>query len=452
VFLGYFTERPYQDRQAPWYRSALPMLDLGLSNGVIDPRLQADLYHRYFDEKLYVEEMGFDGVMLNEHHSTPFCMGGGPMNVEAGIVAKMTKRLKIILLGNVLPIWEDPLWLVEELGMIDVISRGRLVSGWVRGTGRESISHNSQSPYNWERFQEAHDFVIKAWTTPGPFRWEGTHFQYRYVNPWVRPYQQPHPQIWVPGIISRSTVEWCVQHRYPYVMLDSQLHLTEQVFDIYREEARRLGYEAGTQHLGYMFRVHVDDTEEKAYETGRKLIEGPGNVFLDGSNGKANPWAQALPGMSSRAANNFLPTVQYNLVAESRGVATGDKGKGFLDAETWKSEEVSEEEHTRRRYRIWDSVLERSAAIVGTPDSVLPKIRHVLESLRPGNVLFWHGDGDMTHEEAMRGIRYMGEYVLPAVRQMGEELELRSAFEINTQTNRPFEEQSESPAAAPART
>ena len=172
MFLGYFTERPYQDPQASWYGSATPVMDLSLSNGTIDPVLQADLYHRFLDEKLYVEEMNFDGVMLNSHHSTPFCMGGGPMNVEAGILARITKKLKIVLLGNVLPIWDDPLFLVEELGMIDVLSRGRLVAGWVRGTGRESVSHNAQSPYNWERFQEAHDFIVKAWTTPGPFRWE----------------------------------------------------------------------------------------------------------------------------------------------------------------------------------------------------------------------------------------------------------------------------------------
>jgi hypothetical protein len=69
----------------------------------------------------------------------------------------------------------------------------------------------------------------------------------------------------------------------------------------------------------------------------------------------------------------------------------------------------------------------------------VPKIRHVLETLRPGNVFFWHGDGDMTHEESMHGIRLFGEYVLPAVREIGEELDLHSAFEIDTQTNRPFE-------------
>ena len=80
--------------------------------------------------------------MLNEHHSTPFCMGG-VVNVEAAILARITKKVKIVILGNVLPIWDDPLWLAEELAEIDMISRGRLVTGWVRGTGRESVAHNA---------------------------------------------------------------------------------------------------------------------------------------------------------------------------------------------------------------------------------------------------------------------------------------------------------------------
>src|SRR5260221_3389752 len=178
--------------------------------------------------------MNLDGVMLNSPPATPFCMGGGPMNVEAGILARIPQKLKIVLLGNVLPIWDDPLFLVEELGMIDVLSRGRLVAGWVRGTGRESVSHNAQSPYNWERFQEAHDFIVKAWSTPGPFRWEGEHYNYRYVNPWARPIQQPTPPMWIPGGLSRDTVKWAAAHRYPYIMLGAH-EQAKPCFDYYRE-------------------------------------------------------------------------------------------------------------------------------------------------------------------------------------------------------------------------
>jgi alkanesulfonate monooxygenase SsuD/methylene tetrahydromethanopterin reductase-like flavin-dependent oxidoreductase (luciferase family) len=434
MFIGYFTERPYQDREAEWYKHFGGLQDLSLSNGVYNPQLGAELYNRYFDEKLLVEQMGFDGVMLNAHHDTPFCMGGGAMNLEAAVLARITERLKIVLLGNVLPIWDDPLWLVEELATIDLISRGRLVSGFVRGTGRESIAHNAQPPYNWERFQEAHDFIVKAWTTPGPFRWEGEHYQFRYVNPWMRPFQRPHPPIWIPGILSRSTVAFAVDHRYPYIMLDSQLDLTAQAFEIYRQLAEEAGFEAGTQHFGYMFKVHVDETEELAYETGRKMIEGAGNLFLDGSNGKPNPWAQNLPGLNSRGSSNQLPTAQYVAVRQSRGVggldATG-KAQAYTDAAT------TAEEHDARRRKIFDGILARHACVVGTPDSVVPKIRHVLEMLRPGSVIFWHGDGDFTHEETVRGLRLMGEYVLPAVRDMAKELELFSPFEVDPVTNRP---------------
>jgi alkanesulfonate monooxygenase SsuD/methylene tetrahydromethanopterin reductase-like flavin-dependent oxidoreductase (luciferase family) len=434
MFIGYFTERPYQDRQAEWYKHFGGLMDLSLSNGVYNPQLGAELYNRYFDEKLLVEAMGFDGVMLNAHHDTPFCMGGGAMNLEAAVLARITERLKIVLLGNVLPIWDDPLWLVEELATIDLISRGRLVSGFVRGTGRESIAHNAQPPYNWERFQEAHDFIVKAWTTPGPFRWEGEHYQFRYVNPWMRPFQQPHPPIWIPGILSRSTVAFAVARRYPYIMLDSQLELTAQAFEIYRELAAEAGFEAGTQHLGYMFKVHVDETEELAYETGRKMIEGAGNLFLDGSNGKPNPWAQNLPGLNSRGPTNQLPTAQYMALRQSRGV-------GGVDAtgkpQSYTAPAPTPEEHDARRRQIFDGILARHACVVGTPDSVVPKIRHVLEMLRPGSVIFWHGDGDFTHEETVRGVRLMGEHVLPAVREMAKELELFSPFEVDPVTNRP---------------
>ena len=241
MLIGHFTERPYQDPDASWWgRSGRQLTDLEQSNDAYDPVLGAQLYNRFLDEKVYAEEVGFDALALNEHHSTPFCMGG-VMNAEAAILARITNRAKIVLIGNILPIWDDPLWLAEELAIIDMISEGRLVPGWVRGTGRESIAHNPQPPYNWERFQEAHDFIIRAWTEPGPFRFEGEHYDYRYVNPWARPYQQPHPLIMIPGAVSKNTVQWAARRRYPYVMLATRLEPTRQSFEYYDEVAREAG-------------------------------------------------------------------------------------------------------------------------------------------------------------------------------------------------------------------
>jgi alkanesulfonate monooxygenase SsuD/methylene tetrahydromethanopterin reductase-like flavin-dependent oxidoreductase (luciferase family) len=433
-FIGYFTERPYQDRHAPWYQDPDGVSDLSLSNGLYDPKLGAELYHRYIDEKILIEEMGFDGVALNSHHSTAYCMGGGPMNIEAALIAKVTERVKIALIGNVLPIWEDPLWLVEELAMIDMLSRGRLVSGFIRGSGRESWAHNANPTENWERYQEAHDFIVKAWSTPGPFRWEGKHYHYRYVNPWMRPYQAPHPPIWVPGVLSRATVEWAAERRYPYIMLASSIEATKQSFQYYRECAARNGYEAGPQHLGYMMRLHVEETEELAYDTGRKIQEGPGNIFMLGSKGVANKFAQNLPGLNARMG--LLPTVDVANIAKARGRET----KAQLEAEAKATgekplSELTPEEFDARRRETFDATLEMKGMMVGTPDSILPQIRHVLEELRPGHIIFWFGDGDQSHEEFERCARLMGEYVLPEVREMARELGLESSFAIDPATN-----------------
>jgi alkanesulfonate monooxygenase SsuD/methylene tetrahydromethanopterin reductase-like flavin-dependent oxidoreductase (luciferase family) len=125
MLIGHFTERPYQDPSASWWgRSGRQLTDLEMSNDSYDPVLGSKLYNRYFDEKVFAEQMGFDALALNEHHSTPFSMGG-VMNAEAAVLARITERAKIVLIGNVLPIWDDPLWLAEELAIIDMISEGR---------------------------------------------------------------------------------------------------------------------------------------------------------------------------------------------------------------------------------------------------------------------------------------------------------------------------------------
>ena len=431
MLIGYFTERPYQDAQTGFFgATGIDLTDLDASNTAYDSRVGAGLYHRYLDEKIYAEEMGFDALMLNEHHSTPFCMGS-VMNVEAAILARITTKAKIVLLGNILPIWEDPLWLAETLAQIDMISEGRLVTGWVRGGGRESVSHNAQAPFNWERFQEAHDFVVKAWTTPGPFRWEGEHYQYRYVNPWSRPLQDPHPQIWIPGIMSRNTVKWTAEHRYPYVMLATDLEPTRSSFEYYAEVAKENGYEAQSQHRGYLFKVHVDDTEELAYETARKYVSGPPNPFLEGNQGEIRPFIQNLPGMTSRT--NVLPTAGNLAALRARGRATaqptldkpsspaGDDGKPAQDA-----------------FGSYDDQLKRLTIITGTPDTVIEKVKHVLDYLRPGSIFFWDGDGSMTHDDTMRSLKLMGEEVLPAIREYSDELGLKSPFEVSTYTNEPI--------------
>src|SRR5918997_1753827 len=123
-------------------------MHLMYSNRHFDPVEGSRLYNERLEEYLYAEEVGIDGIMLNEHHNAPFCMQA-KANIFAAILAGMTKRTQIVLLGNPLPLAENPIRLAEELAMIDMVSKGRLVSGFVRGGGTEQLAaggHPADNP------------------------------------------------------------------------------------------------------------------------------------------------------------------------------------------------------------------------------------------------------------------------------------------------------------------
>ena len=155
MHLMYFTEQPMSAYPADEGRK-FGATALMFSNRHFDPVAGSRLYNEYLDQYRLAEDVGFDGIMLNEHHNAPFCMQA-KCNVFASILAATTKKVKIVLLGNPLPLADNPVRLAEELAMIDMMSKGRLVSGFVRGGGQEQLAAGVNPAFNRERFEEAHE-------------------------------------------------------------------------------------------------------------------------------------------------------------------------------------------------------------------------------------------------------------------------------------------------------
>ncbi|MGH7042223.1 MAG: LLM class flavin-dependent oxidoreductase, partial [Acetobacteraceae bacterium] len=315
----------------------------------------------------------------------------------ASILAAVTKRVKIVILGNPLPLAENPVRLAEELSMIDMISKGRLVSGFVRGGGQEQLATGVNPAYNRERFEEAHDLIVKAWTQPGPFRWEGTHYQHRVVNPWAVPLQKPHPRIWIPGVLSKETVIWTARHRYPYIALNTSPEATKAIWDTYSTAANEVGYTAGPENFGYLIRVHVQETEEKALENARQFMWMQGEFT-----GLANPvWANP--------AGYFSPSGRRGFVEFAVGRAKNPRGA-----------------------MTFEEQLASTMIIAGTPKTVIPRLRWLIEHTRPGIMAFWANDGSVSAADSRTCIRLLCQEVMPAVREIGTELGLNSPFEADS--------------------
>ena len=160
-------------------------------NTYFDPQKAHVLYNEYHEQYAYADEVGIDGIMTNEHHSYYGNMKPSA-NLDAAVISKVTKRVKIAILGNIIPI-NNPVRMAEEIAMLDCYSGGRLISGFVRGGATETLQAGIDPTENRDRFEEAHDLIIKCWTNPGPFRYEGKYYHYRVINPWVLPIQKPHP-------------------------------------------------------------------------------------------------------------------------------------------------------------------------------------------------------------------------------------------------------------------
>jgi alkanesulfonate monooxygenase SsuD/methylene tetrahydromethanopterin reductase-like flavin-dependent oxidoreductase (luciferase family) len=365
-------------------------------------------------------------VMLNEHHGTPFCMGA-VMNVEAAILARITKKVRIVLLGNPLPTLRNPLRMAEELAEIDLISKGRLVPGWVRGAGSEQIFNNANPAYNREYFNEAHDVVIAAWTREGPFRWEGKHFTYRYVNPWVLPYQKPRPPIWIPGVISPETVVWCAQHRYPYIGLGTALQSTVELWNLYGDTAMQEGYMAGTENFGYLQQIFVAETEEKAQELGKAAL------FGGGAQNFSRPEWTLPPGYNSKEATRRLArqASDYGFLGltSEKLKESGEDHHGKDTRGKLRRGEVSIEEAKRKIYGTYQKAQDGLQIIIGTPKSVLPKLRLIMEVLHPSIFGLFQAQGPLTLEQRMTSTRLLGQEVLPAMREIAKELGIVDPFE-----------------------
>ena len=385
----------------------------GTPNSFFEPEHGAKILNQYIDEKVYTDQelLNFDGVMLNEHHGTPFCLGA-VMDVEAAILAAKTKRVKIVLLGNPVATVGNQLRLAEELAMIDLISGGRLVPGWVRGAGSEQFANNTNPAQNRELFEEGVDFIIKAWTTPGPFRYEGKRLHFRHVNPWVLPLQKPHPPFWIPGLISPDTAQWCAKRRYPYVALATKLEPTLELWHFYGEAAAREGYQAGPENFGYLQPVMVADNQQRAEELGQRLLFGGAFAHF------ARPEWMFPPGYNSKAATRRLAQLETGPNTSGKPLFTGSGKESDEEIEAVKLS----------IYAGYPQVLRDMQMIAGTPDSVIPKLRKILDVLRPGIFSFWL-DGPVSAKERKRCLELLNRDVIPALREYGKNLGLVSPFE-----------------------
>ena len=379
-----------------------------LPNRYCDPRIAADLFEETLDEFMLCDDVGMNVVAIEHHAGINSLFGANPLIL--GILARQTRKARILSLGTLISLRPDPVRVAEEYATADVISRGRLEIGFVKSGGSEMASNQSNPVVNIERYWEAIDLVKKALTShDGPFSWEGKHFTHRHVNIWPGPYQLPHPRMWA-ATGDPETAREVGRRSMVNVLVLRGAEGTKRAWAAYRQARVEAGLPAvDSDHFGYAAMVYVGDTHEEGLEIGEKLL-----WFLNTSLKSAPQYAKFLPGtvppeMAPMAYRSAPPKPAVAPAGSGgNGAAHGAKPvtPAFANAATLIG--VTTEQ-----------AMERGVLFAGSPDTVYEQIMNFYDTVGGfGHLVMVGRSGYMTHAETEKGIKLFAKEVMPRLKEI----------------------------------
>jgi alkanesulfonate monooxygenase SsuD/methylene tetrahydromethanopterin reductase-like flavin-dependent oxidoreductase (luciferase family) len=279
------------------------------------PDVAVRTYAEHLEAWEELDRLGFDGVGFNEHHTSPYGLMNSP-NLLAASAAQRTRKLKLLIYGNLLPIHE-PLRLAEELAMLDCLSNGRIISGFARGIPREHNVFNVPQSESRARFEEAWEIIRRAWTDE-VLNYQGEYWSYHDVALWPRPVQQPHPPVWVPVTASKETIEWAARHNIPITPgQSSHKGVREDVIGFYARQLAKHGQEITPHHLIIQADVYVADSKAQAIEeTAPYALYFNRTLFSHGNITERD--LQAQSGYVSSASHDYLRPEHIPLISGNR--------------------------------------------------------------------------------------------------------------------------------------
>jgi alkanesulfonate monooxygenase SsuD/methylene tetrahydromethanopterin reductase-like flavin-dependent oxidoreductase (luciferase family) len=269
--------------------------------------------------------------------------------------------------------------LAEEYAMLDVMSGGRLECAFPLGTGMEYWVNPINPSFSRERFREGMDILMQAWTQPGPSRYDGEFYQYKYLNPFPLPYQKPHPKIYIVGSGTEETVNYAAEKGYGYSQVFTPIAGQLKSFENYRATATKNGQKHDSESIIISAMAFVAETEEKAIEEGKEHI-----LFYFKNLLKTDSHLNSPPG--------YLPV---------------ERLRKRLQSGASQETEVT-----------WEGLTSVYRTALGAPDQVAERIAFWCEQAQSSKIILHLHVGDMPHWKAVKNLTLFAEEVIPRVRKL----------------------------------
>ena len=340
------------------FRDANPSVWVDIHSSLFDPKRAHHMYNDFMDELEYAATCGFDAVCVNEHHSNGYGLMPSPNLIASSLARRTTDTC------------------------------------YAYGTNPSQLR---------QRYHEAHDLVLRAWTEPDTFAFNGRFNQQRYVNIWPRPVQRPHPPIWIPGGGSVETWRWCAEMDYVYCYLSYYGYKAGRAtMDGFWEEMKRLGKEPNPYHAGFLQFVGVGESRQHAFDLYAEAAE----YFYGRCLHVDARWATP-PGYTSEGSQRAGIESQIKQAADAnvRGKSTGERFASVA--------------------REMDAIVDKGYVIIGSADEVAEQLREVAVNLNVGHLMLLLQFGNMKKDLCRYNTQMFAQHVMPKMKGLFSEWEDR---------------------------
>lgn len=363
-----------------------------------DPEVAMQSYRDGMAECRLAEEVGFDWVSLSEHHYSGNRTTPNPA-VMAAAVAQQCRRVKIALLGQLLPIL-NPVRAAEEIGMLDNLTEGRLVVAFMRGTLSEDQVYDLNPVEGRDKLLEGMDLVLRALTEPQPFSWEGRYYNYRTVSVWPKPVQQPMP----PAIVatrSDDTIKYAADNGLGLGIAYESVDATAAIVNKYRTWCAQAGWWPSADHIVYRGGICLAETDAQAED------------FLNGLHARGVERGLSISSSLAQAVAAARAGRRY----DSRASAGGPSTPTSTPIPTAPAAGASDTSGANTTSRPPRALLN----FVGGPDTVARQLEELHQRCGVGVVDLAFQQPGMSHDGVMEQVELFGRRVLPRIKELGQE-------------------------------
>ena len=361
-----------------------------IDSKLFDPERANAVYHQYMDQLELADSLGYDAIGVNEHHQNGYGIMPSPNLIAAGL-ARRTSKAAIAVIGNSIALYNPPIRVAEEFAMLDCISGGRLIAGFPVGTSMDTNYCYGQIPaLTRDKYNEAHELIMRAWAEPEPFAFDGKYTQLRHVNCWPKPIQKPHPPVYIPGGGSIETWDFCLDNDYNYSYLSFNGYLAgKMLLDGYWNRVAERGKDDSPYRASFAQTICVANSDAEAEELYAEHV-----LYF------YNRCLHVFPGFADAPGYRTVKTIKAGALSQLRR-----SNQTMLSSLTWKD------------------LVDGGFIIAGGPDTVRERMEEMIKGLRIGTVFCLMHVGNMPDWKTRLSTQLFAEKVMPQLRNMWPEWE-----------------------------